>query len=71
MEERPPFEPFVSIVIEPAVTLVCSSPQERNEPATARPHAIELDVEGSSVWVWFGADSAMMTTIVGTLKASK
>jgi len=37
----------------------------------ARPHSIELDVEGSSVWIWPGADPAMVTTIIGALKSGK
>lgn len=37
----------------------------------ARPYAIELDVEGSSVWIWPGADPAMVTTIIGALKSGK
>jgi hypothetical protein len=37
----------------------------------ARPHSIELDVEGSSVWIWRGADPAMVTMIIGALKAAK
>jgi hypothetical protein len=42
-----------------------------NNAAVARPHAIELDIEGSSVWVWPGADAAMVTAIIGALKAAK
>ena len=37
----------------------------------ARPHSIELEVEGSSVWIWRGADPAMVTMIIGALKAAK
>ena len=37
----------------------------------ARPHSIELDIEGSSVWVWPGAEAAMVTAIIGALKAAK
>ena len=37
----------------------------------ARPHSIELDIEGSSVWVWPGADAAMVAAIIGALKAAK
>jgi hypothetical protein len=36
-----------------------------------RPHAIELDIEGTSVWIWREADVAMVTAIIGALKAGK
>jgi transposase len=34
-------------------------------------HSIELDVKGSRVWIWPGADPAMVTTIIGALKVGK
>ncbi len=37
----------------------------------ASPHSIELDVKGSRVWIWLGADPTMVATIIGALKASK
>ena len=37
----------------------------------ARPHSIELDIGGSSVWVWPGAEVAMVRAIIGALKAAK
>jgi hypothetical protein len=42
-----------------------------NNAAVARPHSIELDIEGSSVWIWPGADAAMVAAIIGALKAVK
>jgi hypothetical protein len=30
-----------------------------------------LDIEGSSVWLWPRADAAMVTAIIGALKAAK
>jgi len=30
-----------------------------------------LDIKGSSVWVWSGADAAMVAAIIGALKAAK
>ncbi len=36
-----------------------------------RPHEIELDIGGGRVWIWRGADAAMVTNIIGTLKPSK
>ena len=37
----------------------------------ARPHVIELDIGGDSVWIWGGADAAIVTAIIGVLKTSK
>jgi transposase len=37
----------------------------------ARPHVIELDIGGDSVWIWRGADAAIVTAIIGLLKASR
>ena len=45
--------------------------QVESEAAGTRPHSIELDIEGSSVWVWPGADAAMVAAIIGALKAAK
>jgi transposase len=38
---------------------------------TTRPHTIELDVAGSSVFIWAGADPTLVVTIIGALKAAK
>ena len=40
-------------------------------PQAARPHSIELDVAGTSVFIWRGAEPAMVCAIIGALKASK
>ena len=42
-----------------------------NKTGDARPHSIELDIDGSSVWVWSDADVAMVRAIIGALKAGK
>jgi len=34
-------------------------------------HLIELEVAGSSVWIWRGAETAMVAAIIGALKAVK
>ena len=34
-------------------------------------HSIELDVAGTSVFIWRGAESAMVSAIIGALKAVK
>ena len=58
------------MVIEAASEEAAALPAE-GKPIAARPHVIELDVDGSSVWVWRGADVAMGTAIVDALKAGK
>ena len=49
-------EGFVPVVVEAAAT---------------RPHSIELDVAGTSVFIWRGAEPAMVSAIIGALKAVK
>jgi len=58
-------------VIETEVATGRSSLQQASQPTAARPHSIELDVEGSSVWIWTGAEPAMVRAIIGALKAIK
>ena len=38
---------------------------------TARPHSIELDIAGASVFIWPDADAAIVAAIIGALKARK
>jgi transposase len=66
-----PAEGFVPVVIETEVATGRSSLQQASQPTAARPHSIELDVEGSSVWIWTGAEPAMLRAIIGALKAIK
>ena len=40
-----------------------------SRPVAARPHAIELDIDGASVWIWRDAPVAMVTAIIDALKA--
>ncbi len=71
--DAPPFVPAIVAAggqgapltprIEPRV--------EAPELPSPRPHAIELDIEGTSVWVWPEADVATVTAIIGALKAGK
>ena len=46
-------------------------PEPSSPPAPTRPHSIELDVAGSSVFIWRGAEPAMVNAIIGALKAAK
>ena len=52
-------ETFVPVVVEAA------------QPTAARPHSIELDVDGASIFIWPGAEPKMVTAIIGALKAAK
>jgi hypothetical protein len=36
-----------------------------------RLHSIKLDVAGTSVFIWRGAEPAMVSAIIGALKAAK
>jgi transposase len=63
-------EGFVPVVIETAAAGV-SMPDPPGPPAPPRPHSIELDVEGTSVFIWRGAEPTMVSAIIGALKAAK
>ncbi len=62
---------FASVVVEAPRT--AQSPDAVGAGATgdARPHSIELDIDGSSVWVWSDAEVAMVRAIIGALKAAR
>ena len=61
---------FASVVVE-APSVAQSPGVGENKTGDAGPHSIELDIDGSSVWVWSGADVAMVRAIIGALKAGK
>ena len=63
--------PFVPAIVEPPSAPVKPTARAESEAAAARPPIIELDVDGTSVWIWGGADPAMVTSIIGALKAGK
>jgi transposase len=63
-------EGFVPVVVETEAASV-SLPEPPVPPSPTRPHSIELDVEGTSVFIWRGAESAMVSAIIGALKAGK
>jgi transposase len=62
---------FVRAIVETPVAGLSSAEEVGTDAVSARPHNIELDIEGSSVWVWRGADPAMVTSIISALKARK
>ena len=62
---------FIPAVVD-AGEVAASPPGRKDEAApTLQPHVIELELDGVSVWIWRGADAAMVTAIIGALKASK
>jgi transposase len=63
--------PFAPVVVETPISASPLAESAGSKPGDARPHVIELDVEGSSVWIWPGAEVAMVRTIIGALKAAK
>jgi len=67
--EAPPFVPAIAIAADRSGA---STPKpEAPGLSSPRPHSIELDIAGTSVFVWRDADPAMVTAIVGALKAAK
>jgi transposase len=63
-------EGFVPVVVETEAAGV-SLPEPPFPPSPTRPHSIELDVAGTSVFIWRGAEPAMVSAIIGALKAAK
>jgi transposase len=63
--------PFVRAIVESPVAGLSSAEQVATEATSARPHDIELDIDGTGVWIWRGADPAMVASIIGALKARK
>ncbi len=67
---------FVPAVIDVVSQSSAAAPNieariETPELPPPRPHAIELDVNGTSVWIWREADAAMVTAIIAALKAGR
>ena len=59
---------FVPVVVERPATGGGSSGEA---PQPSRPHSIELDVGGASVFIWPGAEPGMVKAIIGALKGAK
>jgi len=53
--------PFVPAVVEAADGERISLQAAPSERAISRPHSIELDIDGTSVWIWRDANAAMVT----------
>jgi transposase len=60
--------PFAPVIVEPRETVPAALTSE-SKAVLFRPHMIELDIDGVSVWIWRDADAEMVTTIIGALKA--
>ena len=63
--------PFAPMVVETPSAMSPFAESIESKPADARPPVIELDIKGSSVWIWPDAEAAMVTAIIGALKAAK
>jgi len=61
----------VPAVVEAADRERVSMQAALSERVTSRRHSIELDIDGTSVRIWRGADAAMVTAIIGALKVAK
>jgi transposase len=66
--DAPAFVPAVVGAADGEQVSLQAAPSER---ATSRPHSIELDIDGTSVWIWRDANAAMVTAIIGALKGDK
>jgi len=62
---------FTPVVVEAPSPARSPDAGGANKTGDARPHSIELEIGGSSVWVWAGAEVAMVRAIIGALKAAK
>jgi transposase len=63
--------PFAPVVVEASRAAAAPDGSAESKSADGHPPVIELDVEGSSVWIWSGAEVAMVTAIIGALKAAR
>lgn len=70
-EEGAAAPPFVPAIVEPADAPTPSSVTAAGAAPSARPPVIELDIGGDSVWVWHGADAAMVTAVIDALKRAR
>ena len=59
--------PFAPVVVEPRGTAPAALPSE-SKAVTVRPHVIELDVDGASIWIWRDADLSMVKAVIDALK---
>jgi len=60
--------PFAPVVVEQREAAPAGATSEIRS-APVRPHVIELDIDGASVWIWRDADVEIVTAIIDALKA--
>lgn len=62
--------PFTPVIVEPRTATPAALTSE-SKTVSVRPHTIELDIDGASVWIWREADVGMVRAIIDALKAGK
>jgi transposase len=67
LSDGAPFAPVIIEAREEASSTAAPSLSE-SKSVTVRPHVIELDIDGASVWVWRGAEVGMVRAIIDALK---
>jgi transposase len=67
LSDGAPFAPVIIEAREEASSTAAPS-LSGSKSVTVRPHVIELDIDGASVWVWRGAEVGMVRAIVDALK---
>lgn len=65
---EPDAVPFAPVVVERREKTPVALETE-SKPIAARPHVIELDIDGVSLSIWRDAPVGMVTTIIDALKA--
>jgi transposase len=60
--------PFTPVIVEPRAAAPAALTSE-SKAVSVRPHVIELDIDGASVWIWRDADVEMVTAVIDALKA--
>ena len=60
--------PFTPVIVEPRAAAPAALTSE-SKAVSVRPHMIELDIDGASVWIWRDADVEMVRAIISALKA--
>jgi transposase len=60
--------PFAPVVVAASRAAASREGSAERKSADTRPPVIEVHVEGSSVWIWSGAEVAMVTAIIGALQ---